>query len=202
MFPRPPKFSRKFAPMGDLAESATATYVDAVRTRAFPAVEHTFSMNESEHEKFLDLVGRHGSRQGAVLLSRGSPPVVTPVAPPPREIKSVAVVGAGSLGLLVAGKLAAEGVVKVYLVDHATNQCIDAVNARGGVVVKDLGEAKSENFAFEGFAGAFTSVDDTIAASGLADLVIVSVKSNDTVAAAEVSPVAIVLVPCRSVAHA
>lgn len=39
-----PKFVKRFAELGDSASAAIATYVDDVRSGAFPAAEHAFSM--------------------------------------------------------------------------------------------------------------------------------------------------------------
>jgi len=42
--PRVPKFVKEFAQIGDAIESAVQSYAEDVRTRRFPAVEHTYTM--------------------------------------------------------------------------------------------------------------------------------------------------------------
>jgi 3-methyl-2-oxobutanoate hydroxymethyltransferase len=50
-----PRFAKRFAEIGDAIVEATARYVDEVRSRAFPAAEHTFKPNRSEEALPLDL---------------------------------------------------------------------------------------------------------------------------------------------------
>ncbi|EYF03303.1 3-methyl-2-oxobutanoate hydroxymethyltransferase [Chondromyces apiculatus DSM 436] len=44
-----PKFAKRFAEVGDTIVEATRSYVDEVRTRAFPASEHSFKPNGPRH---------------------------------------------------------------------------------------------------------------------------------------------------------
>ncbi|MDA5194330.1 3-methyl-2-oxobutanoate hydroxymethyltransferase [Govanella unica] len=46
MFPSNPKFVRRFAEIGKEIETAAATYAKDVRTRQFPAPEHTYTMKK------------------------------------------------------------------------------------------------------------------------------------------------------------
>ena len=44
--PRVPKFVKEFAKIGDAIETAVKAYADDVRTRKFPAEEHTYAMKD------------------------------------------------------------------------------------------------------------------------------------------------------------
>lgn len=46
--PRVPKFVKKFADLGNAIEDAVKTYADEVRARAFPGLDHVYSMQDSE----------------------------------------------------------------------------------------------------------------------------------------------------------
>ena len=47
-----PRFSRQFAPVGELMESAIESYISAVQERSFPAAEHTVRMDDTEWQAF------------------------------------------------------------------------------------------------------------------------------------------------------
>lgn len=53
-----PKFARRFAELGDAIVEATRDYTEAVRTRAFPAAEHTFKPNVHEEPALTGSVTR------------------------------------------------------------------------------------------------------------------------------------------------
>ena len=48
--PRVPRFVKEFAHIGDAIEDAVKTYADEVRTRMFPAKEHTYAMKSEATE--------------------------------------------------------------------------------------------------------------------------------------------------------
>ncbi len=50
-----PKFAKRYAELGDAIVEATASYIEEVRARAFPAAEHTFKPNRSEEPAAVDL---------------------------------------------------------------------------------------------------------------------------------------------------
>ena len=46
--PKAPKFVKEYAQLGDAIETAVKAYADDVRSRAFPAVEHTYPMYDDD----------------------------------------------------------------------------------------------------------------------------------------------------------
>lgn len=48
--PRVPKFVKRFAELGGAIEAAVASYADEVRSRTFPADEHTYAMKQGKTE--------------------------------------------------------------------------------------------------------------------------------------------------------
>lgn len=48
--PRVPKFVKRFAELGGAIEAAVASYADEVRSRTFPAEEHTYAMKQGKTE--------------------------------------------------------------------------------------------------------------------------------------------------------
>jgi 3-methyl-2-oxobutanoate hydroxymethyltransferase len=66
-----PKFVKKYAELGAMAQEALTRYVDEVKSRSFPDAEHVFSMDQKALAQFRDMIA-----QGA------------PLACPPRDKRS------------------------------------------------------------------------------------------------------------------
>ena len=54
----PPKFSKRYANVGELILKALREFCDDVRTGRFPAEEHSFFMKEGELEKLKAMLSR------------------------------------------------------------------------------------------------------------------------------------------------
>jgi pantoate--beta-alanine ligase len=198
-----------------MAENATTAYVDSVRNRSFPAAKHTFDMNEEEKNLFFDLVdNRFGLASPALLraqhprTSDSSENLFDLDLTPPRKIDTVTVVGAGSLGMLIAARLASAGLSRVHLVDLPSNTTLDVINRRGSIRVTEplTGTEQTATHFPSGRVQAFGSADEALTAGGLADLVVVAVKSCDTAEGAKVrvptslcdARVSVLYLPCVS----
>ena len=62
-----PKFAKRFAAVKDEMRRGVEAYADEVRTRTFPAPEHTYGIAPEELDRFrAELAGRSGTRASAI----------------------------------------------------------------------------------------------------------------------------------------
>lgn len=200
-----PRFSRQFAPVGDMMESALESYVDAVQSRSFPAAEHTVRMKADEWQAFQshvaaataaasgELVGiQHGSTPSA---RASTPAAAASVGVDVAPIRHVCVVGGGAMGSLLASKLnEVDGVAVTMLTRwHDHKAVVDACGLTRILPAPTPAaeaEAATMSHAATGSAGTTNgpirtaaSAED-VAAFAAVDLAIVAVKGPHTAAAA------------------
>jgi 3-methyl-2-oxobutanoate hydroxymethyltransferase len=53
-----PKFTKRFSNLTEVAVDGIKRYVDEVKGGKFPDEEHTYTVNQAEYEKFLDMLNR------------------------------------------------------------------------------------------------------------------------------------------------
>lgn len=195
MFPSPPRFSRRFAPVGDLSVSALECYVSAVRDQKFPAERHTVHMDGDQWNSFLAHMadtGRSNPAPASTTVQESSSSTMPTPITPPSQVGTAVVVGAGPLGLLVAARLSSV-IPRVRVVDRPSGQkVVDAINNQSGIAIhrhchdsmETLNRPEAATCGIvEATADASPWMCDTD--SELADLVIIAVKSSDTADAAK-----------------
>jgi 3-methyl-2-oxobutanoate hydroxymethyltransferase len=162
-----PKFSKQFANLGPLVKGALEQFKSEVETRSFPTPAHSYTMKLDEFNKAFPDANSEKKEE--------KPTYVSSILK--EKKKTVAVIGGGSMGSLIGGRLAHSG-QNVYLVSSWKDH-VDQINERG-LILQNMDSSRT-------IAPLKAVVDprDVLKSAGKVDLAVVMVKSNQTEEAAK-----------------
>eukprot|EP01064_Diplonema_japonicum_P024915 TRINITY_DN3571_c0_g3_i1.p1 TRINITY_DN3571_c0_g3~~TRINITY_DN3571_c0_g3_i1.p1 ORF type:complete len:707 (+),score=192.07 TRINITY_DN3571_c0_g3_i1:49-2169(+) len=177
---RTPKFCKKYADVSALIKEAIQGYTDDVRSGSFPTPEYCYKMPEGELEKMKLILNLSATTKSA---SSGAPAPTYDKRKARHigsDMKKIAVIGGGAMGSFIGGCLARQGSSKVWMVsdwsDHVNHISMNGLR---------LDSFEGGSSSVINTIRATSNVSEVLAEDGHMDMVIILVKSPNTVFAAE-----------------